>query len=256
MAMNSRTQFLEKLFPRSKKYDSEWILSNSLGENVLFNMESLAKVLRLKPEMKVLDLGCGKAISSIFLAKEFGCKVWAVDNTVSVEENTKRVRRARCEGKVIPVQSDARKLPFEKEFFDVIVAVDSYMYYGTRKSYLPYLMKFLKPGGYVGVVDACFTQEIEREGQHGKKKNSIERALRTMFRKLHTPAWWRELWRKSGLVEVLRAELIPGSKVILKQFAEDFKNDESEGEVARLIAQDRDSLVGLFRLVARKPKLA
>ena len=31
----------------------------------------------LKPGMRVLDLSCGKAISSIFLEKEFVLQVWA-----------------------------------------------------------------------------------------------------------------------------------------------------------------------------------
>ena len=33
----------------------------------------------LEPGMRVLDLGCGKGLSSIFLAKEFGVQVWAAD---------------------------------------------------------------------------------------------------------------------------------------------------------------------------------
>ena len=33
----------------------------------------------IEPGMKVLDLGCGKAMSSIFLAREFRVSVWATD---------------------------------------------------------------------------------------------------------------------------------------------------------------------------------
>jgi cyclopropane fatty-acyl-phospholipid synthase-like methyltransferase len=33
----------------------------------------------LKPSMRVLDLGCGRAMSSIFLHREFDVQVWAVD---------------------------------------------------------------------------------------------------------------------------------------------------------------------------------
>lgn len=29
--------------------------------------------------MRILDMGCGKAMSSIFLVKEFGIQVWAND---------------------------------------------------------------------------------------------------------------------------------------------------------------------------------
>ena len=35
----------------------------------------------IRPGMRVLDLGCGTAISSIFLAKEFGLQAWAAETT-------------------------------------------------------------------------------------------------------------------------------------------------------------------------------
>jgi cyclopropane fatty-acyl-phospholipid synthase-like methyltransferase len=35
--------------------------------------------MNLQPGMRVLDLGCGRALSSIFLHREFGLQVWAAD---------------------------------------------------------------------------------------------------------------------------------------------------------------------------------
>ena len=61
-------------FPRSSSYDLEWVLENLMGPNVLWLAESLTSVMDLRPGMRVLDMGCGKAVSSIFLAKEFG--IW------------------------------------------------------------------------------------------------------------------------------------------------------------------------------------
>ena len=37
-----------------------------------------------------LDLGCGKGLSSIFLAREFGVEVWAADLWIKPTENYKR----------------------------------------------------------------------------------------------------------------------------------------------------------------------
>jgi cyclopropane fatty-acyl-phospholipid synthase-like methyltransferase len=44
--------------------------------------------------MRVLDLGCGRALSSIFLRKEFEVEVWAVDLWFSASENLQRIRDA------------------------------------------------------------------------------------------------------------------------------------------------------------------
>ena len=58
-------------FPRSSTYDPEWVIENMMGPNVLWLTESLRQVMDLVPGMRVLDMGCGRAISSIFLAREF-----------------------------------------------------------------------------------------------------------------------------------------------------------------------------------------
>ena len=74
-------------FPRSAKYDPQWIIDNMMGPNV----ESLTQVMALEPGMRVLDMGCGKALSSIFLAKEFGLQIWATDLWLSASANWGRI---------------------------------------------------------------------------------------------------------------------------------------------------------------------
>ena len=58
--------FRNTLFPLSAAYDRSWIKKNSLGENVLYNLESLCEIMEFKEGMRVLDLGCGKAASAVF----------------------------------------------------------------------------------------------------------------------------------------------------------------------------------------------
>jgi cyclopropane fatty-acyl-phospholipid synthase-like methyltransferase len=110
--------------------------------------DSLAKNT-LQPAMRVLDLGCGRAASSIFLRREFGVQVWATDLWFNASENIQRIRDAEVEDGVFPIHADARSLPFGPEFFDAIVSIDSFYYYGTDDLYLNYLARFVKPGGRV-----------------------------------------------------------------------------------------------------------
>ena len=56
-------------FPRSASYDPIWVLENLMGPNVLWLAESLSQVMDLKQGTRVLDMGCGKATSSIFMAR-------------------------------------------------------------------------------------------------------------------------------------------------------------------------------------------
>ena len=64
-------------FPRASTYDPSWVHTNHMGPNVLWLTDALTQVLDLEPGMRVLDMGCGTALSSIFLAREFGVEVWA-----------------------------------------------------------------------------------------------------------------------------------------------------------------------------------
>ena len=68
---DGRTRFIRTEFPRSAKYDTDWVLENMMGPNALWLTESLAGCMNLEPTMRVLDMGCGKGMSSIFLAKEY-----------------------------------------------------------------------------------------------------------------------------------------------------------------------------------------
>jgi len=82
-------------FPRSSQYHPEWVMANaSGGANSLWVTEWLTTALDLRPGMRVLDLGCGRASSSIFLRREIGVQVWATDLWFSASENI--AGRSRC----------------------------------------------------------------------------------------------------------------------------------------------------------------
>jgi cyclopropane fatty-acyl-phospholipid synthase-like methyltransferase len=119
-------QLVSERFPRSSRYHPDWVLANaSGGANALWLTEWLTSELDLRSGMKVLDLGCGRASSSIFLRREFGVQVWATDLWFSAVENIHRVRAAGVEDGVFLLSADARSLPFASDFFDAIVCIDS-----------------------------------------------------------------------------------------------------------------------------------
>ena len=68
-------------FPRSQRYEPAFLLDNQMGPNALWLLEWLCQALPLEAGMRVLDLGCGRAMTSVFLARERGVRVWAADGT-------------------------------------------------------------------------------------------------------------------------------------------------------------------------------
>src|SRR3984957_8476935 len=92
------TKLFSERFPRASRYHPEWVIASvSGGANSLWITEWLASAMDLRRGMRVLDLGCGRAASSIFLHREFGVQVWATDLWFSASENIQRIRDAGLE---------------------------------------------------------------------------------------------------------------------------------------------------------------
>lgn len=186
-------------FPRASTYDPDWIIANQMGPNVLWLTEFLCEAMDLRPGMRVLDLGCSKAISSIFLAREFSVQVWATDLWISATENAQRIRAAQLDDRVFPIHADARALTFADEFFDAIVSVDAFEHFGTDAHFLGSLIRLLKPHHQIGVVNAGVLREIER----------LPAEWPSDFCAFHTPEWWRHHWTITRCVEVETADNLP-----------------------------------------------
>ena len=80
-------------FHRTRKYDKDFIRSNMMGPNSMMILEELVDDVPLKSGMRILDLGCGNGLTSIFLAKEYGVQVFALDLWVSATDNIRDFRR-------------------------------------------------------------------------------------------------------------------------------------------------------------------
>ena len=126
-----------KTYPRTEKYDQNWIEENWMGPNPLQLLEELCGNMKLSPGMRVLDMGCGKGLTSVFLAKEFGVTVFANDLWIDAAENLRRFEEAGVSGMVFPVHAEAHSLPYARGFFDAAVSIDSYHYYGADELYFP-----------------------------------------------------------------------------------------------------------------------
>jgi cyclopropane fatty-acyl-phospholipid synthase-like methyltransferase len=236
---------LNRRFPRSSKYAFDWIKEGAMGSHTLWMTEWLGEKLELRPGMRVLDLGCGKAKSSIFLAREFGVEVWATDLWIAATENWQRICDAGLEPQVFPLHADARALPFAAEFFDAIVALDCYSYFGTDALYLNYLAQFVKVGGQIGIAGAGLVEEMP---------SPVPEHLRTEwtqdFWSLHSAAWWRQHWERTGIVEIVSAEAMPDGWKLWAHWQRSAW-PHNTGEIA-MVEQDAGRYLSYIRMVGRR----
>jgi SAM-dependent methyltransferase len=103
-----------------------------------------------------------------------------------------------------PIHADARSLPFATEFFDAIVSIDSFCYYGTDDLYLNYLARFVRPGGHVGMAGAGLVREIE-----GPLPEHLCEWWTQDLWCFHSPSWWRWHWERTGIVDIDVADTMP-----------------------------------------------
>ncbi|MFC4562286.1 SAM-dependent methyltransferase [Nocardiopsis mangrovi] len=114
--------------------------------------------------MKVLDLGRGPAMASIFLAREHGVEVWASELWIPAEENAARFDQTGVGDQVHAVRAEAHDLPFESEQFDAVLSVDRYHYFGSDDLYVGYIGKFLKTGGQLSIAVPSPHRELRELG--------------------------------------------------------------------------------------------
>lgn len=141
-------------YPLSEKYSSDEFMSKIMGPNPIKLEEELLLNNKIPRGATVCDLGSGQGLTSVFLAREYGFKVYAADLWSDPEENRKFFSEmGLTEREIVPVKADATDLPFEKEFFDAVVSTDSYNYFGRDPAYLDEkLLPFVKSGGYIYVA--------------------------------------------------------------------------------------------------------
>ncbi len=243
---------LEKSFPLACQYPKEWVLEHSYDGLTLLCTESLCQILDLKKGMRILDLGCGKAISSIFLAREFQVEVWAVDKEVSPSSNYQLIKEACLENTIFPLRADAKHLPFAESFFDAILSVDAYSYFGMDERFLPYLLSFLNRSGQIGILDGCFREEIHFDVNLPPYLQDLYWDEEDPWYPVHSPDWWVPFMEKTGLVKVEHCEILPETKDIWDEYIENNRHKPGEQVLIQSLKNDRENLLGLFRLTARK----
>ncbi len=194
-------------YPLSETYDTPELMGRIMGPNPLKLEEELLTGHRIGPGAVVCDLGSGQGLTSVFLAKEYGFKVYAADLWSDPEANRRFFSDMGLdEEQIVPVKADAAELPFEKEFFDAVVSTDSYNYFGRDPDYLDQkLLPFLKPGGWIYIA----IPGMKKDCHDALPPELLLSWTPEQLDYLHDAAYWRELvsfCRGAEVVEVSEME--------------------------------------------------
>lgn len=244
-------------FPLSNRYDQAWVMAHQMGPNALWLAEWLCAAMRLEPGMRVLDLGCGSCLTSIFLARELDVRVWAADLWVDPSANWARVRAMGVEDRVTPLQVEAHALPFAEGFFDAVVSVDAYHYFGTDDLYLGYLTRFVRTDGQLGVVVPGLARPLPPTGPPPhltEPQTNGTPFWEDECASFHTATWWRDLWAAANRVTVETADTMERGWELWRDFelALEAAGANAFPSVAEALERDAGQYLTFVRLVARR----
>ena len=247
--MSKQTEISIEQFPKSSKYDADWLLKNNMGPCSVWLTEYLMEKMELKPGMRILDMGCGMGMSSVFLAKEYGVTVFANDLWISATDNFKRFIEMEVSDRVFPIHAEAHSLPYAEGFFDAIISIDSYHYYGTNDIYLLDFIKYLRDGGQIGIVVPGLTHEIGN-----KIPENIQKYWYEDWCTFHSPTWWKEHFEKCKSMRVDVADYLHnGWDIWLKwgQICKKYGYGGSDNEI-KLLEIDQGQTITFSRIISTK----
>ncbi len=191
-------------YPRANQMDPELIKNNSMGPNPAKLLEELMERFPLEAGQTIMDLGCGQGVTTIMLAKEYAQRVFAVDLWISASENWQRfVAQGLTNQQIVPIHEDAHELPFAQDFFDAVVSIDSYHYFGLDKAYLgKHLLPLVKPGGWLLFAVPGFHHDIHADIPKEMLLSWSPEDLDT----IHDAVYWRDVIEATEGIEIVAIE--------------------------------------------------
>jgi SAM-dependent methyltransferase len=179
-------------------------------------------------------------------------QVWAADLWIDPSSNRARVDEAGVSDRVFPIEAEAHALPFPHAYFDAIVSIDAYHYFGTDVRYLSYLAQFVRPDGHLGIVvpgNAVDPDDLPAEVQATAPFGADYFTFRSA-------RWWVGHWSRTTGVEVTHAEMLDGGRELWLQHAR--ANEAWDGIPLEqtgdgpLLLSEHGAHLGFVRIIARR----
>ncbi|MBQ8077461.1 MAG: class I SAM-dependent methyltransferase [Eubacterium sp.] len=235
-------------YPLSEKYNTPELMAKIMGPNPLKLEEELLIGHRIPNGATVCDLGSGQGLTSAFLAKEYGFKVYAADLWSDPEENRAFFNdMGLTDEQIIPVKADAEALPFEKEFFDAVVSTDSYNYFGRNPDYLDEkLLPFVKKGGYIYIAIPGMKKDCH---DHLPKELLLSWTPEQM-EYMHDTAYWKDMVNQCKGAEIITVEEMESNEEVWADWLKQ-NNEYAVGDRKSMEAGGGDYL-NFIKIILRK----
>jgi len=118
--------------------------------------EKTMRLMDLRSGERVLDMGCGSGWATRLLARMVSEGPQGFGQAVGVDISDEMVRQARAASKdfdnVMFVVGSAAQIPWEENFFDKVLSVESFYYYPDQERALAELFRVMAPRGRLFIL--------------------------------------------------------------------------------------------------------
>jgi ubiquinone/menaquinone biosynthesis C-methylase UbiE len=118
--------------------------------------EQTVRQMDLRSGERVLDLGCGTGWATRLLARIVGEGPDDLGQVIGLDVSDEMIRRARAQSKdfenVMYVVGAADRIPWEENYFDKILSIESFYYYPDQERALAELFRVMSPNGKLFIL--------------------------------------------------------------------------------------------------------
>ncbi len=118
--------------------------------------KELITLAKFKPDMHILDVGCGIGGSTRRLSHETGCRVTGIDlSNEYIDTAQKLTQLLNMQERVSFHACSALELPFDDDSFDGVWSLQMNMNVQDKLAWLREIYRVLKPGGHAVLYEVC-----------------------------------------------------------------------------------------------------
>jgi ubiquinone/menaquinone biosynthesis C-methylase UbiE len=143
---------------------NQWAKAGEGEKMESHHLDITEKTLRrmdLRPGERVLDLGCGSGWATRLLARLVTGGPEGFGQVVGLDVSDEMVRQARADSKdfdnILYVWGSATQIPWEENFFDKVLSVESFYYYPDQDRALVELFRVMAPRGRLFILINLYT---------------------------------------------------------------------------------------------------
>ncbi len=172
----------------------------------LWATEKLAERCGITKESKVLDIGCGRGTSAIYLAERYHCQITGVDIDDELIGQANRLARKRAISRQVEFRvGDALNLPFSADEFDVTLSQALLVLIADKEQAIREAIRVTKPGDFLGWLELSFYKRPPDSLFDAAASSACVACIRNTL----TFDEWKGLFQECGIrdVEVVIGEM-------------------------------------------------